>query len=410
MKFELFEENSSIIKVLGVGGGGSNAVNHMFKQGIKGVDFIICNTDSQALATSPIPNKIQLGENLTEGRGAGSIPEVGKKAALETTNKIQDILSKQTKMVFITAGMGGGTGTGASPIIAKIAKDLNILTVAIVTIPFAFEGKRRKLQAEDGLRELKKHVDTILVISNDKLRDMYGNLNISEAFSKADNILTTAAKGIAEIITIPGYVNVDFEDVKTVMLGSGGGAIMGSGISEGEDRAQKAVKAALTSPLLNDNSIKGAKHILINISSGENEILMDEIAVITDYIQEQAESQADIIWGNCYDENLGNAISVTLIATGFDNASSKTSTIKQKQNRSAIKDYPLKTYVQTTINYDQIDDQGPKYYYEKNNFFHKKTDPSEISSADYKEKLKEMESIPAYLRRKPLISLDDNQE
>ncbi|MFN5706046.1 MAG: cell division protein FtsZ [bacterium] len=316
MKFEMLKDKSSIIKVIGVGGGGGNAVNHMYNQGIVGVDFIICNTDAQALELSPIPNKIQLGTSLTEGRGAGSIPEVGKNSAIESIDDVKELLGSTTKMVFITAGMGGGTGTGASPIIAQAAKEMGILTVGIVTTPFTFEGKRRKQQADEGLESFKKHVDTLLVISNDKLREMYGNLTLSNAFAEADNILTTAAKGIAEIITVPGYINVDFEDVKTVMQNSGV-AIMGSASAEGEGRAYKAVQCALASPLLNDNDIEGARYILLNITSGEKEVLMDEVSEITDYIQNQAGLTADIIWGNCYDENLGDKISVTLIATGF---------------------------------------------------------------------------------------------
>ncbi len=316
MIFEMLKDKSSIIKVIGVGGGGGNAVNHMYKQGIAGVDFIICNTDSQALESSPIPNKVQLGSSLTEGRGAGSMPVVGMNSAIESIDDVKDLLGSNTKMVFITAGMGGGTGTGASPIICQAAKKLGILTVGIVTTPFNFEGKRRKQQADEGLAALKEHVDTLLVISNDKLRQMYGNLTLSSAFAEADNILATAAKGIAEIITVPGYINVDFEDVKTVMQNSGV-AIMGSASSEGEGRAYKAVQAALNSPLLNDNDIEGARYILLNITSGSQEVLMDEVSEITDYIQNQAGLTADIIWGNCHDESLGNKISVTLIATGF---------------------------------------------------------------------------------------------
>ena len=316
MIFEMLKDKSSIIKVIGVGGGGGNAVNHMYKQGIAGVDFIICNTDSQALESSPIPNKVQLGSSLTEGRGAGSMPVVGMNSAIESIEDVKDLLGSHTKMVFITAGMGGGTGTGASPIICQAAKELGILTVGIVTTPFNFEGKRRKQQADEGLAALKEHVDTLLVISNDKLRQMYGNLTLSSAFAEADNILATAAKGIAEIITVPGYINVDFEDVKTVMQNSGV-AIMGSASSEGEGRAYKAVQAALNSPLLNDNDIEGARYILLNITSGSQEVLMDEVSEITDYIQNQAGLTADIIWGNCHDESLGNKISVTLIATGF---------------------------------------------------------------------------------------------
>ena len=316
MEFDLLKDNESIIKVIGIGGGGSNAVNHMYRQGIKGVEFIVCNTDSQALETSPVPYKVQLGISLTEGRGAGAIPEVGRNAAIENIEDIRKVLLENTRMVFITAGMGGGTGTGAAPIIAQTAREMGILTVAIVTMPFEFEGKRRRQQADEGIEMLKQNVDTIIIIRNQKLREMFGNLNLSEAFAHADNILTTAAKGIAEIITVTGYINVDFEDVKTAVHNSGV-AIMGSAISEGENRATKAVELALASPLLNDNNIKGARFILMNIASGNKEVTMDEIGDITDYIQDQAGLTADIIWGNCHDEHLGERLSVTIIATGF---------------------------------------------------------------------------------------------
>ncbi|HEX7366998.1 MAG TPA: cell division protein FtsZ [Pelobium sp.] len=316
MQFEMLKEKSSIIKVIGVGGGGGNAVNHMYRQGITGVDFIICNTDAQALELSPIPNKVQLGASLTEGMGAGSIPEVGKNSAIENIDDLKDMLGSNTRMLFITAGMGGGTGTGASPIIAKAAKELDILTVAIITTPFSFEGKRRRMQAEEGLEELKKYVDSYLVISNDRLREIFGNLTLGSAFGQADDILTTAAKGIAEIITVPGYINVDFKDVRTVMKDSGV-AIMGSYSAEGDDRALRAVEGALASPLLKDNEIEGARYILLNISSGDKEVTMDEVSIITDFIQEQAGLSADLIWGNCSDPELGDNISVTIIATGF---------------------------------------------------------------------------------------------
>lgn len=316
MNFNLPQEDSSIIKVIGVGGGGSNAVNHMYKQGIRGVDFVVCNTDQQALDTSPVPKKIALGSSLTEGRGAGAQAEVGRNAAIENLDDIKEVLENNTKMVFITAGMGGGTGTGAAPVIAEAARELGILTVGIVTVPFTFEGKKRKLQADAGLEELKKHVDTVIVISNDKLREMYGNLKLSEAFGQADDVLTIAAKGIAEIITVEGYVNVDFEDVRTVMTSSGV-AIMGSATTSGPDRAIKAVEQALASPLLNDNNIFGASNILLYISSGNEEVTMDEVAEITDYIQEEAGMDADVIWGNGTEESLGDQLTLTIIATGF---------------------------------------------------------------------------------------------
>lgn len=317
MEFDMPKNQSSIIKVIGVGGGGSNAVNHMYEAGIKGVDFIVCNTDSQALDISPVPIKVQLGQSLTEGRGAGSIPDVGRNAAIENLDDINEILSHNTHMVFVTAGMGGGTGTGAAPVIAKAAKDMGILTVGIVTIPFTFEGKKRMIQAEDGLREMRASVDTLLVITNDKLREIYGNLSLKNAFSQADGVLSIAAKGIAEIISVTGAINVDMNDVNTVMKDSGV-AIMGQGTARDENRALKAAKEALESPLLNDNNIEGAKYILLNITYGENEIMMDEISDITDYIQQAAGSTADVIWGHGNDDSLADdEVSVTIIATGF---------------------------------------------------------------------------------------------
>lgn len=327
-KFEMLKEQSSIIKVIGVGGGGGNAVNHMYKQGISGVDFIVCNTDAQALELSPIPNKVQLGASLTEGMGAGADPNVGENSAIESIEDIKRMLGSNTKMLFITAGMGGGTGTGASPVLAKAAKEMGILTVAIVTTPFTFEGKRRRSQADEGLSELKKYVDSYLVISNDRLREIFGNLTMTAAFAKADDILTTAAKGIAEIITIPGYVNVDFKDVRTVMNDSGV-AIMGNYTAKGETRALEAVEGALASPLLKDNEIEGARYILLNITSGTNEVTMDEVAIITDYIQDKAGLSADLIWGNCIDESLDEDLSVTIIATGFQTAEQR---VQEKEN------------------------------------------------------------------------------
>ncbi|MGB1004847.1 MAG: cell division protein FtsZ, partial [Salibacteraceae bacterium] len=320
MEFNLPKGKPSIIKVIGVGGGGSNAVNHMFSQGIKGVDFLICNTDQQALDISPVGEKLQLGGTLTEGMGAGSIPDVGRNAAIESADDIQKIFDPETRMVFITAGMGGGTGTGAAPIIATAAREMGILTVGIVTLPFIFEGRKRKQQAEKGIEELRSAVDTLLIINNDKLRQMFGNLKMGEVFAKADNVLTIAAKGIAEIITRTGHINVDFQDVSTVMRNSGV-AVMGAAIATGENRAIKAVENALSSPLLNDNDIKGARFILLNMEFGAEEITMDEIADITDYIQEEAGATADIIWGYGQNEEITDGLSVTLIATGFDLAS-----------------------------------------------------------------------------------------
>jgi cell division protein FtsZ len=315
LKFEAPKNHSSIIKVMGVGGGGNNAVNHMFNQGIVDVDFIQCNTDAQILEASPVPVKIQLGKT---GLGAGNRPDIGRKAAEESVEQIRQILENNTKMLFITAGMGGGTGTGAAPVIASVARELDILTVGIVTIPFSFEGRKRKLQAEQGIEEMKKYVDTLLVINNDRLRDFYGDLKLREAFAHADDVLTRAAKGIAEIITVKAYINVDFEDVKTVMQNSGR-AIMGSSTASGENRALRAAEEALSSPLLNDNDINGAHNMLLYISSSkENEITMDEVTEITNYIQKNAGNDDDIIWVVGYDENLADAIGITLLATAFE--------------------------------------------------------------------------------------------
>ncbi|CAN5341667.1 cell division protein FtsZ [soil metagenome] len=317
--FDLPKEQSSIIKVIGIGGGGSNAVNHMFSQSIDGVNFIICNTDAQAIATSKVPNKIQLGPHLTQGLGAGANPQIGKQATEESLEEIKKILEVNTKMAFITAGMGGGTGTGGAPIVAKICKDLGILTVGIVTTPFAYEGKKRIAQAENGIGLLKEHVDTLLVISNDKLRHQFGNLTMKAAFSKADNVLATAAKCITDVINSTGQINVDFADVCTVMR-NGGVAILGSAACDGENRAQQAIEDALNSPLLNDNDIRGAKWILININSaeGEHEFTMDEVETIQNYLLSHAGEDSDVILGLGYDNSLDSKIGITLIATGFE--------------------------------------------------------------------------------------------
>jgi cell division protein FtsZ len=317
--FDLPKEQSSILKVIGVGGGGSNAVNHMYSQHIEGVNFIICNTDAQAIATSMVPNKVQLGPHLTQGLGAGANPAIGREATEESLEEIKRILEVNTKMAFITAGMGGGTGTGGAPIIAKICKDLGILTVGIVTTPFAYEGKKRIAQAEDGISKLKDHVDTLLVISNDKMRHQFGNLTMKAAFAKADNVLATAAKCITDVINSTGQINVDFADVCTVMR-KGGVAILGSAAAEGENRAQKAIEQALNSPLLNDNDIRGAKWILININSaeGDNEFTMDEVETIQNHLLSQAGENTDVILGLGYDNALESKIGITLIATGFE--------------------------------------------------------------------------------------------
>jgi cell division protein FtsZ len=314
--FDLPKGNSSIIKVIGVGGGGNNALKHMYEKGIHGVDFVICNTDSQTLDNNPVANKVQLGVTITEGLGAGADPEVGEKAAIESIEDIKAAMGQNTKMVFITAGMGGGTGTGAAPVIAKVAKDMGILTVGIVTIPFSFEGKRRLDQADIGLEKLRNNVDSLIVINNDKLRQQFGNLGFKSGFSKADEVLTNAAKGMAEVIT--GYfdVNIDFRDAKSVLANSGT-ALMSNGVASGENKAEDAVKKALDSPLLNDNKITGAKNVLLLIRSGSEEVTMDEIGVIMDHIQKEAGNTADIIFGVGTDEELGDSVSVLVIATGF---------------------------------------------------------------------------------------------
>ena len=315
--FDLPTHHKSIIKVIGVGGGGSNAVNYMFNQGIKDVEFVVCNTDSQALQMSPVPNKLQIGINLTRGLGAGANPEKGKNAAIESKEEIRELLGDDTRMIFITAGMGGGTGTGAAPVIASVAQEMGILTVGIVTSPFAFEGRKKMKQANQGIDELKEHCDTVLVILNDKIKEMYGNLSIREAFGQADNVLTTASKGIAEIITVSGHVNVDFEDVKTVMKGAGA-AVMGSSEMTGENRARRAAESAINSPLLNNHTIAGAQKILLSIVSGEEaELQMDELTEITDYMQDMSGADAEVIFGHGVDPTLGEKIRVTIIATGF---------------------------------------------------------------------------------------------
>jgi len=314
--FDLPDEEPRIIKVIGVGGGGSNAVNHMYQEGIQGVSFVVCNTDNQALQNSPVSTRIQLGRTLTFGRGAGNEPMMGREAALESIEEIRQVLSGGTKMVFLTAGMGGGTGTGAAPVIAELSREMDILTVGIVTLPFSFEGEKRWNQAIEGIRELKDRVDALLIIHNDRLREIYGDQKLSVAFGYADNVLTMAAKGIAEIITVPGYVNVDYADVRTVM-DSSGVAIMGAATASGGQRARQAIESALVSPLLNNNNLKGAKNILLNVISGTQEVLMDEITEIMDFVRQCTGIESDIIWGNTFDESLGDALSVTIVATGL---------------------------------------------------------------------------------------------
>ena len=331
--FDLPPQQKSIIKVIGVGGGGSNAVNHMFNQGIKDVEFFVCNTDVQALHSSPVPNKIQIGTNLTQGLGAGANPEKGKNAAIESKEEIRDVLSEDTRMLFITAGMGGGTGTGAAPEIAKVAKELGILTVGIVTQPFGFEGRKKIKLAEQGLADLRENCDTVLVILNDKLREVYSNLTLSNAFAQADNVLTTAAKSIAEIITLPGYINVDFEDVKTVMANSGA-AVMGSARAEGDQRSRRAAEMALSSPLLDNVNIRGAQKILLSIKSGDKkEIQMEELDEITSFIHDECGQDAEMIFGHGMDEELQESVMVTVIATGFKGAHEGSTTREEEVKR-----------------------------------------------------------------------------
>ena len=419
--FSLDTSPDTDIKVVGVGGGGGNAVNHMHKLGICEVDFVICNTDAQALANSPIRKRVQLGQLLTEGRGAGNKPEVGRDAALENIDDIKAVFGGQTKMVFITAGMGGGTGTGAAPVIAKICSEMGLLTVAIVTIPFRNEGRRRIKQAFNGIKEIEAYVDSLLVINNERIRDMYGDFGISEAFAKADNVLATAAKGIAEIITVSGYINVDFADVRTVMQKSGM-AVMGTGVAVGENRAEEALEQALNSPLLNNNDIRGAKNILVNITSGANEVTMAEVGRITDYVQNRAGFDADLIWGNSRDMNLDEELSVTVIATGFptsllsgDNDSStgkqrvyfSTSANTAKAEGAAADEHQNLKIDQKTIEFDLEEERKkedmdfenlyPSTTQERNqtNTFDKLTDYTEMSDED----MDNLDSVPAYKRR-----------
>jgi cell division protein FtsZ len=393
---DVIRMNGSIIKVIGVGGGGSNAVNHMFRQGIEGVEFYVCNTDAQALIDSPVLNRIQLGLQLTEGLGAGSEPEMGRKAAMESVGQITDLLRNSTKMAFITAGMGGGTGTGAAPVIAKIAKELGILTVGIVTIPFEDEGPERNGQAQEGINNLKPHVDALLTICNDRIVEMYGDLPVSEAFSKADDILCTAAKGIAEIITKPGKLNVDFKDVQTAMTDSGR-AIMGTGISSGTDRAEQAVRMALDSPLLDNTRISAAKHLLVNFTYGTKEPLMSETAKVKRFLQEEAGHTAHLKMGITHDPRLGDEISITVIATGFEVANEKlVSANKLAPEVVAVETQPDNAFgrlpepiieAENLISADPIDD-----------FFRPRINNGDQRRSE-REKLLDDVNLPAYLRR-----------
>ncbi|WP_185874063.1 cell division protein FtsZ [Blattabacterium cuenoti] len=401
--FGFSKNRSASIKVIGVGGGGSNALSYMFEQGITGVDFIACNTDAQALNNNPVPIKIQLGASITEGLGAGADPEIGEKAALESLEEIKSILDSNTKMTFITAGMGGGTGTGAAPIIAGISKEKGILTVGIVTIPFHFEGKMRLKQAQKGIESLRKNVDSLIVINNDKLRELYGNLGFKAGFAKADEVLTTAAKGIAEVITHHYKQNIDLRDTRTVLKESGT-AVMGSAISVGENRAKEAVGQALDSPLLNDNKIKGAKNVLLLIVSGKIEITIDEIGIISDYIQAEAGNNANIIMGIGEDESLEESISVTIVATGFPTEVQRAINHEEKKIFHRLEDpynkqkltkglntttYATKNksiepfyYKKNTYNrYEQYDDKNQGVFLKKN-IFNKAIHPTSNSLVD----------------------------
>lgn len=441
INFDLPLERSAIIKVIGVGGGGSNAVNYMYQQGIKDVNFVICNTDAQALEKSPVTVKMQLGAKTTQGLGAGNKPEIGRQAAMETIEELVDLLSKNTKMVFITAGMGGGTGTGAAPVIARAAKELGLLTVAIVTIPFNFEGPLRFKQAVDGIKELQEHVDSLLIISNEKLREIYGNLKLGQAFAKADDVLAAAAKGIAEMITVSGYINVDFADVQTVMTNSGV-ALMGSGVAEGENRALIATQMALSSPLLNNNDITGAKSLLLNITYGTDEISMDEVGQITDYISASLSKESLVIWGAGFDERLGSKVSVTVIATGFTaNSIPELNSIKKEaekvllyENQSAPRsDMDIRVIEretefgnrQRTIEFDIANSDGGFPVYNTKSQDHKNDTANKKASeriktlqkttekykevgmtqTDEKANIDKLESIPAYIRKKVNIDM-----
>ncbi|PLX17168.1 MAG: cell division protein FtsZ [Salinivirgaceae bacterium] len=440
MQFDLPQNRSSIIKVIGVGGGGGNAVNYMYEQGINEVDFVVCNTDAQDLAKSPVPVKVQLGESLTGGRGAGSKPEKGRQAAIESLEQVDEVLGANTKMVFITAGMGGGTGTGAAPVIAEEAQKKGILTIGIVTIPFLFEGKRRINQAIEGIERMKEHVDSLLVINNEKLREIYGDSSALKAFSHADDILTTAAKGIAEIITVEGVVNVDFEDVYTVMHNSGV-ALMGRSTAEGEGRAVKAIEKALTSPLLNNNDIHGSKNMLLHITSGTDEVTMDEIGQITDFAQDEAGQNADVIWGLSSDPQLGDKVAVTVIATGFDTDvipeiyAKRAAQVEKVVLKADPEDEPteeIEDKIEEKTDVEEhiltLDDPIPPSDVDETPFVpqpdsndngglfkpqtNQTTKVEESPRWDGK-KLEELESVPAYLRRKTKLASnpsDDSDE
>ena len=433
LDFGIEHNDSPIIKVIGVGGGGSNAVNQMFRMGVRDVDFVICNTDEQALRTSPVPIKIQLGTTLTEGRGAGNNPEKGREAAIESLADIEEILDENTKMVFITAGMGGGTGTGAAPIIAKAASERDILTIAIVSIPFKVEGPIRVKQAIEGLKELDQYVDSLLIINNERLYEIYPDLKMSGAFAKADDVLAISAKGIAEIITMSGYINVDFEDVKTVMKNSGV-ALMGSSSAEGENRAIDAIKEALNSPLLKDNDIKGAKNILLNIMSGtgDGEITMKEFGLITDFLGKAVGTSSNIIWGTGFDEQLDSTIQVTVIATGFESIPGLYESERKKvihvplgeemiekldhsENKPEMEDNSPQRTFEFDIEKEQNEiDEPSKEKFRENNFdnggqqsFDHLKDIEKLNDSKF---LDDIENEPAYKRKQDSTYTSNNKE
>lgn len=429
IEFQMPKNQNSIIKVIGVGGGGGNAVNNMFLKGIKGVDFVICNTDVQALEMSPVPNKIRLGANLTEGLGAGANPEVGRKAAEESIEAVREILRNNTKMVFVTAGMGGGTGTGGAPVIAQLAKEMGILTVAIVTTPFRFEGKKRMASANSGIESLADSVDTILTINNDNLTHIFGqNVTMKKAFEEADQVLCDAAKGIAEIITKEGYINVDFADVQTIMK-DGGTALMGSALYEGEDRAIRAAEEAISSPLLDNVNILGSRGIMVNITAASDSLRLDETTTVVEYIQEAAGDNADIIFGTVYDDDMGDKLSVTVIATGFDKETKSFAGPKVKEEPVEVfkedftvstTGFSLESSLQTTLFEEGKEEEEissrPLVEAEEEIVVRKEQEREErirkLQSNEYDfhnpERLKDLESLPAYMRKQ--VALEEEQE
>ncbi|MBT3933378.1 MAG: cell division protein FtsZ [Bacteroidetes bacterium] len=402
LNFDIPKQESSIIKVIGVGGGGGNAVNFMYNEGIQGVEFIVCNTDNQALEKSPVENKIQIGSGITGGRGVGGNPEVGEKAAIEDMDKIKNAIGSKTKMLFITAGMGGGTGTGAAPVIAKHASEMGILTVGIITYPFEFEGPKRKTIAESGMELMKTYVDALITIRNDRLLEMFNGLGIGKAFSHADDVLATAAKGIAEIITIPGEMNVDFEDVKNIMKKSGT-AIMGNGVAEGEDRAEKAIQQALDSPLLKDKDIKGAKHILLNMTYGSEEVKIDELTKITSYIRTEVGSDVDMKFGHCFNANMGEELSITIIATSLEGEQVVEEVVLEVEEAEEENQEQEKIIHDLNEECDENDDAQMSLFSQNEPFIKNSQEEERLKELSYNIRtpgvLEKYEKTPAYIRR-----------